>query len=804
MDLKTVYTKTGKGVLEVKSKSLPKDLGKVLSLIDGKSNVGDILGKGDKLPEAKVKEFLQKLETDGYIRIFSTGPQTMFAGGGDLDFTGLVVSEAKPSAFNEAKAQQEARNKPVQDRAKIEAEAKAKAALEAKLRAEAEAKARKETEEKARKEAEEKARREAEEKARREAEARVKAEAEVRARVEAERKAKAEAAERAKSEEEARRKTEAELKTRIEAEARAKIEAEIRAKAEAESRAKSQAKKEDDDLSRMLAGIEAKTNAEEEARRRAEAEEKTKKETHHAKSEEEDWAKAEAEIRASIEETARKKAGAELDFGPLTDMPPLTETPPLADLRKDEEVQEARNEAAKHKEHEAKERAKAEEKAKKEAEAHSRREAKEKARAEEETRRQAEKEEKARAKAVAKSMRRPFNWKPVIIGSVVLLAAAVGLVQVVPLNNYIPKVEKLVSDSLQEPVTITNLRVSLIPTPQVNLEGVIIGKLKDFKIETVKVPGLGLISGGGNALGNVEMQGITLEQDTLPRVAAWGKSSGQTLQFERVTFKNVRLALNNIQLAPLNGEFRFSGGAPQSASLRTMDGKISAQVSAKGGQFEVTVSAKDWQLPLGPEIIFDYLDAKGTATSESLQITDIDAKLYGGNAIGSATLEWGGAWNLSGSFEAKGLDLGPVLNIFARNFSMAGRLDARINYDMRAPAPEKLFAAPQVQGTFAINRGSLNNVDLIRALQEPSREGIRGGKTLFDEFVGNLQYGGGHYKFGEMKLVSGPLTATGNADISPEKQISGRASVELKSKATYLKNSYSVSGNLNDLVLRQQ
>ena len=47
MDKKTIYSKTGKGVLEIKNKAgkLSKDLVKVLTLIDGKSTIADLLAK---------------------------------------------------------------------------------------------------------------------------------------------------------------------------------------------------------------------------------------------------------------------------------------------------------------------------------------------------------------------------------------------------------------------------------------------------------------------------------------------------------------------------------------------------------------------------------------------------------------------------------------------------------------------------------------------------------------------------------------------------------------------------------------
>jgi hypothetical protein len=49
MNLTTVYTKTAKGITQVnqKSASLSRDLMKVLKLVDGKSNAGQILEKAE-------------------------------------------------------------------------------------------------------------------------------------------------------------------------------------------------------------------------------------------------------------------------------------------------------------------------------------------------------------------------------------------------------------------------------------------------------------------------------------------------------------------------------------------------------------------------------------------------------------------------------------------------------------------------------------------------------------------------------------------------------------------------------------
>ena len=71
MDLKTVFTKTAKGVTQVnqKTQSLSKDLMKVLKVIDGKSTVDELADKAD-IASSAVEKLLTQLQKDGFAKIF--------------------------------------------------------------------------------------------------------------------------------------------------------------------------------------------------------------------------------------------------------------------------------------------------------------------------------------------------------------------------------------------------------------------------------------------------------------------------------------------------------------------------------------------------------------------------------------------------------------------------------------------------------------------------------------------------------------------------------------------------------------
>jgi hypothetical protein len=87
-----------------------------------------------------------------------------------------------------------------------------------------------------------------------------------------------------------------------------------------------------------------------------------------------------------------------------------------------------------------------------------------------------------------KSIRTPLErLRPLVIGVVVIVALVVGGIQVIPINAYIPSIEKLAFDHIGEPVTIGSVRISVLGGFSVNLDNVRVGTTQDVKIRKVEV-----------------------------------------------------------------------------------------------------------------------------------------------------------------------------------------------------------------------------------------------------------------------------------------------------------------------------
>src|SRR6266478_4344309 len=139
MDHKTIYSKTGKGVLEIKNKAgkLAKDLLKVLTLIDGKSSVADLIAKSG-LSDAELDRSLSQLSAGGYIKEFSNTSGSASRSSlessyvDDLDFTTSLATGKNPYQS----AQTEFRQRESADRVKAEQDAKKKREEEERLKKE--------------------------------------------------------------------------------------------------------------------------------------------------------------------------------------------------------------------------------------------------------------------------------------------------------------------------------------------------------------------------------------------------------------------------------------------------------------------------------------------------------------------------------------------------------------------------------------------------------------------------------------------------------------------------------------------
>ena len=482
-----------------------------------------------------------------------------------------------------------------------------------------------------------------------------------------------------------------------------------------------------------------------------------------------------------------------------------------AEKRAREDSAQRAREEAERKARDKEERKRREEEARKKAEI-ARIESERRMREEALSRQRKEQEERDAQKAARKALleqRRKTPWnriKPLVIAFVVLVAGALGLLQFMPMASYIPAFEGAASRRLGEPVSISELRMSVLPSLEFRLIGLKIGKQLDVRVgEVVVYPEFGSLFGGPLAVSRMTVDGAAASAEALPRIAGWASRDGAqgNIEVRRLLARNTRLSVEGIEVPAfdadilLSREGRFRGG-----SLRLSDGTLRAELTVEDTGVTLDVSGKGFKLPAGPSAVFDDVVAKGLVTADGITLSEVEGLMYGGQVKGSAAMSWASGWSLEGEFETAHVELFPFMETVTKDARANGQIDSRTRFRMAAPAIGELYGAPEAQSTFTLRKGNVDGVDLIRALQSQTREGVRGGKSRFDELSGTLTVSGNRYQYRNLKLSSGLLTGSGQVDILPNQDVTGRVQVQLKSLSNQFRGNYAVIGTLKNMTLK--
>ena len=178
-----------------------------------------------------------------------------------------------------------------------------------------------------------------------------------------------------------------------------------------------------------------------------------------------------------------------------------------------------------------------------------------------------------------------------------------------------------------------------------------------------------------------------------------------------------------------------------------------------------------------------------------------NATVYGGELKGTAELSWSPAWRLVSQFEFARVETEELLAAFSDTAKVTGLASGKGRFTSQAGSVETLLDQPSLSASFAIKKGTLDGVDLVRALQAGSR-GTQGGSTRFEQLSGDVTVSNGRFIYRNVELNAGILTSSGNFNISDKQRVSGRVRVDLRSTAQRLNANLNISGSLKGVILK--
>lgn len=519
-------------------------------------------------------------------------------------------------------------------------------------------------------------------------------------------------------------------------------------------------------------------------------------------------ARREAEEQAQREEMERGRRQAEEQLRQEAAAKARRE---VEELARQEAAERARQAAEEQRQQEAEARARREEEAaareaaelaRQEAEVAARRaeeqawrDAEEKARRKQEATARKRAKDRAAAPGVGEWLRK---WgKALVFGVGALLLLGLAAIHLVSFDSRIPQFETALARHFQQPVKITALHLSLVPQTHLKLEGVVIGNEGQVRIPLIKAVGpLGNLFGQKKAFTSIELDSPLIGEEGLGWVL-FGKPAPSELGFGELKVRNATLDSKNLRLVPFDAKLQTDGaGAWKSIVVEAQDKSFGLQLSPKNDAVLVEFTARSFKLPFGSALAFDDLTAQGEVNRAGLAVSEFKGFAYGGTLSGNARLTWGANWRLAGQVNAKQIDTARMLP----QLLDGARLEGTAAYAMQAPQAATLFAAPHLEGTFAIQRGTLLGVDLGRVLQGG---GVRG-DTAFTELGGSFVHDHGATQLQQLSLRQGGLAASGTAEVDAERKLRGRITVGLKLSTEQLSARLALSGNLANIEWRRQ
>ena len=398
----------------------------------------------------------------------------------------------------------------------------------------------------------------------------------------------------------------------------------------------------------------------------------------------------------------------------------------------------------------------------------------------------------------------------IVLGAVLFLVVLMLVFPLLyPLNLYIPQLQKSLSTLLRLPVQIGEISVAYMPFPQVVLGNVRIGPERQAEIARVVVaPDYLSWLGGGKRIKNLTLEDASVSQAfvLLGPDLIKGMQQDQHYLVRQMMFNNARVRMTRATFGPFNAQLNISKQGQFQQFLLSQEGQAATLgiEPYEGGKYKYSFDTQGWAIPGAEDLRFSSLTIIGIGNSDAIDFNDIRGVLYGGTLTGSARLFFNDQWRLLGKYRLNNLQAEPLTLAVSPHTNASGRIVADGSFVASGRYLEDIPSRPQTQVRVSVHDGSVNNFDLITAIRynSPSGEGLRGGKTRFDDMTLTLDVRDHSLRFSAISLQSGLLTATGNVVLNSKAQWNGNLQVRLKSPVNPLAMSLGVSGALDTPLLQ--
>ena len=518
-----------------------------------------------------------------------------------------------------------------------------------------------------------------------------------------------------------------------------------------------------------------------------------------------------------------------------------------------------------------------------------------------------------------------MKWlKRFLVGLLALLMLAMVVIYITPLDVYVPEMEQALGDQLHEPVSIQHFRITVLPLPHLELQGLRLGGREGIAARLVNVEmDLPALLTGEAVIRRILVQDGTasfMQVRKLANLFSNVSTVAQSVAVRELQFSGMHLLIPDMTLGPIEGKLDFAQTGELERAWFSMDGqKITAVLLPLPEQhYSVKAQARAWtppqfsqfsQIPLDElqvegvlgkqefvaqkltitsrdihvagsgtvefmdgwrvkavftqinapleqvmallgkpvemagaisakgvfsgkagtldtlkdnfqfsgevlinhatariaaglqyPLVFDQIKARVAVQPKHLELSTLEAKLYGGKLSGTININRQDTV-LAAEIAVNGIAMQSLVEALTDEVLFTGSMEGAAKFSMRLDAFERFPENLQLSGKFHLRNGVLTKVDLVQAASNPGKTNTAG-TTRFDDLTGLLNVDTSGFHFRKLKITSGSLNAEGKVDVSPSFQLVGMLDTDVKGTAGLVSMPMVVSGTLNKPVVR--
>ncbi|MFM9883916.1 MAG: hypothetical protein ACKVQT_12900 [Burkholderiales bacterium] len=352
--------------------------------------------------------------------------------------------------------------------------------------------------------------------------------------------------------------------------------------------------------------------------------------------------------------------------------------------------------------------------------------------------------------------------------------------------------EALASEYFGKPVRIQSAALSLLPSPAMQFNGVAIGSDQELKATVVRaIPEISTLFGEERRFSSMTIHGGTISSDILGSIAGATGRAGSKMAVQRIEAHNVTIVDRSWTISDMDVSAKIEDARGVSSIVLRDAGHtmMITLTAAPAGRTQFEINAQRIR-PLGASFDLTDFDARGIYGADEINVEKFDGRVFDGVIRGTARMRLqSSAFAIAGSIEAKSMELSKL----AAGIFEPGQVSAQGRFSGAAASVDKLLAAPTIEMTYTIDKGTIHAFEISRAVQ--GAENLVG-TTPMSAGSGTLQVNAGRITVSGFRFKSGSIAATGSASIDASGNLNGQIGGELRTPGGTSRGGVALSGTL--------